>query len=72
MKKHELLLKYLDEKICTLREGNQDAYDEWIRQIENKNCEHYHYTRGTYMGYDNAMRIISELLDDLAEGKHEH
>ena len=72
MKKHELLLKYLDLKISTLRENNLDEYDRLMRETEDRDSTDYHYVRGTYMGYENAMKIISDLLDDFREADNEH
>ena len=72
MKKYKLLLKYFDLKVCALREGNLDAYDRFTRETQDKNSTDYQYARGTYIGFENAMKIISELLDDLKEGEYEH
>lgn len=67
MKKYELLLYYLDLKISILCEQNLDEYDKYIRQGGVKD-EDYQYVKGTYMGFDNAMRLICELLDEFMEG----
>lgn len=73
MKKYDLLLKYLELKICALRENNLDAYDRLLKQTEDKDRdEEYHRLKGAYMGYDNAMEILSKVLDNFKEGKHDN